>query len=155
MSNPVAAGLSQIRLLNLTREETVQTRLVLEVYDGKERLQVEFEDVDHFLDVVERSPDDMMEYFQSHLFEGPEMGDPREILASMAARAGDEGLVTVPPEDDDERLFDAMTNVFQNAADLAEASGRDGLDPDDPGDDFIQSLLRDRSPDVDDEGNGR
>jgi len=136
VSNPVAAGLSRISLLNLTRGESVRTRVVLEVYDGEERLQFEFEDVEHFRTVVKRSPGAMMRYFEDHLFEDPGMGDPRRVLARMAARAAEEGLVTVPPEDEDDRLFEAMTRVFQNAADLA-GGERTG-----PGEDFLQNLLR-------------
>lgn len=145
MSNPVAAGLSRIDLLNLTRGETVETRVVLEVYDGQERLQVEFEDAEHFRDVARRNPDAMMTYFEENLFEGPETVEPGEILVSMAARAGEEGLVTVPPEDEDEELFETMTRVFQNAADRAGASGNEDAEAAEPDGDFLQNLLRERS----------
>ncbi len=141
LSNPVAAGLSRIQILNLTRGETVQNRVVLEVYDGEDRLQVEFEDVEHFRDVTHRDPEAMMTYFEENLFEGPRQGDPEAILLSMAARAGEEGLVTVPPEQEDEQLFETMTRVFQNAADRAGATSRDGG----ASGDFLQNLLREQS----------
>jgi hypothetical protein len=126
--------------MNLSDEQVVETRIVLEIYDGEGRIQVEFEDLAQFKDVIQRSPRSMVDYFQNNLFDSPEMDDPEDALVRMASRAGDEGLVTVPPEDDDPKLFDAMTTIFQNAAELTGSSPQDGGD----GGDFLQSLVRDQ-----------
>lgn len=144
MGNPVAAGLSRITLLNMSREETIETQIVLEVYDGENRIQVEFDDLDHFRDVVRRDPEPMLEYFRNNLFDSPEMDDPFDALLRMAATSGDDGLVTVPPEDDDEELFSAMTTIFQNVAELSGDSDNGSSDPYAHDGDFIQSLVRDQ-----------
>lgn len=143
MGNPVAAGLSRITLLNMSREEGIETQIVLEVYDGENRIQVEFDDLDHFREVIRKPPEAMLDYFRNNLFDSPEMNDPFDALLRMAATSGDEGLVTVPPEDDDEELFSAMTTIFQNVAELSGDSG-EASDPYAPDGDFIQSLVRDQ-----------
>lgn len=144
MGNPVAAGLSRITLMNMSREDAVETQIVLEVYDGDNRIQVEFDDLDHFREVIRREPESMLDYFSNNLFDSPEMDDPFEALLKMAATSGDEGLVTVPPEDDDEELFSAMTTIFQNVAELNGDSGEGSSDPYAHDGDFIQSLVRDQ-----------
>lgn len=121
----------------------METQVVLEVYDGDNRIQVEFEDIEKLREVVKLEPEKMIEYFENNLFDSPEMNDPEDALLKMAAASGDEGLVTVPPEDDDEALFDLMTTIFQKVAessgeDDADASGENG---------FIQSLVRDQDND--------
>ncbi|MFB6344488.1 MAG: hypothetical protein ABEK50_01765 [bacterium] len=145
MGNPVAAGLSRITLINMSREENIETQIVLEVYDGDNRIQIEFEDLEHFREVIQREPEVMMDYFRNNLFDSPEMDDPLDALLKMAAASGDDGLVTVPPEDDDEELFSAMTTIFQNVAELnGDDSGSGGTDPYAHDGDFIQSLVRDQ-----------
>lgn len=148
MDNPVAAGISRISLMNLTDEEVLETQIVLEVYDGENRIQIEFEDLNELYDVVDRSPDDMMGYFRENLFDSPEMDDPEDALLKMAETAGTDGLVTVPPEGDDEELFDVMTAIFQKTA---ERSGTSDNGQGSAGGDFLQSLVRDQ----DDPGNDK
>jgi len=114
--------------MNLTDEEVLETQMVLEVYDGENRIQIEFEDLDELHDVVERSPDEVIKYFRENLFDSPEMDDPEDALLKMAETAGKEGLVTVPPEGDDEELFDVMTAIFQK---IAERSGTSANRPGD------------------------
>lgn len=145
MSNPVAAGVSRISLLNLSDEQTVETQVVLEVYDGDHRIQVEFEDLDQLYEVVERKPAELIDYFKNNLFDSPEMGDPEDALLKMAATSGDEGLVTVPPEDDDEKLFSVMTTIFQKVAELSgDAESKDEITGENG---FIQSLVRENKED--------
>lgn len=136
--NPVAVGFSKISLYNLSREEIVQSQWVLELYDGGHRIQVEFEDLKTFLEIVDSPPNRLLEYFQNNLFESPEMDDPGEALVEMAHTASEEGLVTVPTEDDDGELFDAVTSIFQKAVDHTASNGKTTHDEDD----FLQSLLR-------------
>ena len=138
-TNPVAVGLSQISMFHLTDREILGNQLVLELYDGVHRIQVEFEDEDSFLDVVELPPAKLLEYFRSNLFESPDMDDPGEALVDMAKTASEEGLVTVPPEKDDEELFEAMTEIFQKAVDHAGSNG----ETTDSEDDFLQSMIKD------------
>jgi hypothetical protein len=138
-SNPVAVGLSKISMFNLSDREVLETQLVLELYDGVHRIQVEFEDVDEFWEVVEFPADEMLDYFQNNLFESPDMADPGEALVDMARTSSEEGLVTVPPEKDDDELFDAMTEIFQKAVDHAGSNGKTT----DTEDDFLQSMIKD------------
>lgn len=149
MGNPVAAGISRISLMNLTEESTVETQIVLEVYDGDNRIQIEFEDLDELYDVVERSPSDMLKYFRNNLFDSPDMDDPEDALLKMAATSGDDGLVTVPPEDDDEELFTVMTTIFQKVAENSGQSGNGQADPYMEEGDFLQSLVRDNQGEED------
>lgn len=142
MSNPVAVGISRLSLLNLSRDETVDEHLVLEVYDGETRVQISFENREHFFEVIDASPADMMEYFENHLFDSPDVDNPRPALERMSQRAAEEGLVTVPPEDDDDRLFQAMTTIFQKTVELAKQHTQPSVNG---GDDFLQSLLRDQT----------
>ena len=144
MSNPVAAGISRISLMNVTDDEVLETQIVLEVYDGDNRIQIEFEDLDELYDVVDRSPEDMLDYFRNNLFDSPEMDDPEDALLKMAETSGTEGLVTVPPEDEDEELFDLMTAIFQKTAEQSGPSGNGQVGPHGEGGDFLQSLVRDQ-----------
>jgi len=143
MGNPVAAGVSRISLINLTDDQTVETQVVLEVYDGENRIQVEFDTLEHLYEVVGFERDEMLDYFENNLFDSPDMDDPEDALLKMAATSGDEGLVTVPPEDDDEKLFDLMTAIFQKIAENDDESAMNG-----PhqmgGNGFIQSLVREQ-----------
>ncbi len=142
MGNPVAAGISRISLMNLTDEERLETQVVLEVYDGESRIQVEFEDLNELYDVVDRNPDGMIQYFRENLFDSPEMDDPEDALLHMAETAGTDGLVTVPPEGDDEELFDLMTVIFQKTAERSGNTGNGEGNRSETGD-FLQSLVRD------------
>lgn len=143
MSNPVAVGISRLSLLNLSRNETVQEHLVLEIYDGEARVQISFEDREEFESVVELDAPEMMDYFQENLFDSPDVDNPKPALERMSQRAGEEGLVTVPPEDDDDELFEAVTTIFQKTVELAKQS--QNHTPNHAGDDFLQSLVRDDS----------
>lgn len=145
MANPVAAGVSRISLYNLSEDQVTRRTFVLEVYDGEDRIQVEFDDKAHFLEVIRREPEEMMEYFRNNLFDSPDMDDPQDALTRMAAISGDEGLVTVPPEEEDEVLFDAMTTIFQKTAELSGQSRDDGTIGDNGN--FLQSLLRENRGD--------
>ena len=138
-SNPVAVGLSKISMFHLSDQEVLETQLVLELYDGVHRIQVEFEGVDHFHEVVELPAAELLDYFQNNLFESPDMADPREALVDMARTSSEEGLVTVPPEKDDEALFEAMTEIFQKAVDHAGSNG----ETTESDDDFLQSMIKD------------
>jgi hypothetical protein len=129
--------------MNLTEEETIEDQVVLEVYDGDNRIQVEFDSLDQLYDVVERDPAGMIEYFENNLFDSPEMSDPEDALLKMASTSGDEGLVTVPPEGDDEKLFSVMTTIFQK---VAERSGNTG-NGSSASDGFLQSIVRDQEDD--------
>ncbi|MFB6347458.1 MAG: hypothetical protein ABEK50_17190 [bacterium] len=142
MSNSVAAGVSRLSLMNLTDDEVLDDKFILEVYDGDSRLQVEFDDRDHFFEIIEEDPQTMVGYFQNHLFDSPEMSDPFPALVDMAHKSADDGLVTVPVQQDDDVLFDAMTTIFQKAVDLKEATS---TTEEAAGEDFLQSMLREQN----------
>lgn len=144
LDNPVAAGVSRISLMNLSTDKTVENQIVLEIYDGDHRIQVEFDDLKELYDVVEREPDAMVSYFRNNLFDSPEMSDPEDALLKMAAVSGDEGLVTVPPEEDDEKLFSLMTTVFQKVAEKNRSSSNKQADSLKPDENFLQSLVQEQ-----------
>ncbi len=144
MGNPVAAGVSKISLMNLTGDEIIESQIVLEVYDGNNRIQVEFDDLNELYNVVERKPEDLINYFKNNLFDSPDTDDPEDALLKMAATSGDEGLVTVPPERDDEKLFGVMTTIFQKIAERSDSDGHGSS----PTDGFLQSMLRDQEDEI-------